>query len=86
MTREAVVKPVKSCLQNQSVKESFEMCCSGKHVLLSNILNVRTIYEKLWQSSSDQSKHKEGAASSLWLILPGDTQNLQEPLANSYSG
>lgn len=46
-------------------KESFEMCCSGKHVLLSNILNVRTIYEKLWQSSSDQSKHKEGAASSL---------------------
>lgn len=61
------------------------MCCSGKHVLLSNILNVHTIYEKLWQSSSDQSKHKEGfgAASSLWLILPGDTHNLQEPLANS---
>lgn len=67
MTHKPVVKPVKSCLQNQSVKESFEMCCSGKHVLLSNILNVHTIYEKLWQSSSDQSKHKEGfgAASSL---------------------
>lgn len=67
MTREAVVKPVKSCLQNQSAKESFEMCCSGKHVLLSKILNVHTIYEKLWQPSSDQSKHKEGfgAASSL---------------------